>query len=394
MLAESERLTREARAAEASAEDDEEPDTPALLTTKMVPLLRELRKGEVQMHALICTAGRNTAVLIMRRPISASRRKLLADAVDAKGGMKYVVAECLVDNKVLTFVVKSPGAQLAKRVRQALLDQTQLRMRIKVRGEDGVEEHDGEDEGEEREGVQAQVPKAPPGGPASAAQLEYTQRLLKVKDRYEQALKDQHPESTKLRAVMGLASEKAGEKKDYAAAVQALQMVEKLLIGPAEAPADGIGGSAARPRSPEGRTAGASIVQLQSARLGWVKLREAVQDDIDGVAKRIRSDVHAHNEDRHAETEYEEGELEQAIKRLYDSLAPLDNRLIEALDEALAAEGERRLTLQGKARDIVSEYQKFVDGDALIHRIDGNPFQPCNVRGRVAATLNALAKAL
>jgi hypothetical protein len=36
----------------------------------MVPLLRELRKGEVRMHALICTAGKATAVLIMRKPIA------------------------------------------------------------------------------------------------------------------------------------------------------------------------------------------------------------------------------------------------------------------------------------------------------------------------------------
>jgi hypothetical protein len=84
----------------------------------MVPLLRELRKGEVRMHALICIAGKNTAVLIMRQAISPSRRKLLADAVDAQGGMKYIVADCGFENKVLTFVVQSPAAQLAKRVRQ------------------------------------------------------------------------------------------------------------------------------------------------------------------------------------------------------------------------------------------------------------------------------------
>ena len=53
------------------------------MTSKMIPLLRELRKGEATMHALIGTAGKNTAVLIMRRPVPLARRKMLAEVLDA-----------------------------------------------------------------------------------------------------------------------------------------------------------------------------------------------------------------------------------------------------------------------------------------------------------------------
>jgi hypothetical protein len=247
LLEEAEALLKKTQAAIAAAEGDDEADTPVLLTTKMVPLLRELRKGEVQMHAMICTAGKNTAVLIMRRAISASRRKLLAEAVDAKGGMKSIVGECVFENKALTFVVQSPAAQLAKRLRQALLDQTEMRIKVRVRGEDGVEDEDLEDEGEEQPGVQPQKPSAPAGGPASAGQIAYTQRLRKVRERYEQALKEQHAESTKLRALMGFASEKADERKDYAAAIKALESLEKLLDGSAPAASaqtrEGLGGA-------------------------------------------------------------------------------------------------------------------------------------------------------
>jgi hypothetical protein len=136
LLEEAEALQKKTQAAAAAADkkedDDEEPDTPVLLTTKMIPLLRELRKGEAQMTRMICTAGKNTAVLIMRRAISPSRRKLLAEAVDAKGGMKYIVGECKFENKALTFVVQSPASQLAKRIRQALLEQTEMRFKVKV----------------------------------------------------------------------------------------------------------------------------------------------------------------------------------------------------------------------------------------------------------------------
>jgi hypothetical protein len=110
---------------------------------------------------------------------------------------------------------------------------------VKVRGADGAEEVEGDDEGE------AQVGAQPQGGPASAEQLAYTQRLRKVRDRYEQALREQHPESTKLRALMGFASEKADEKKDYAAAAQALDVLDKLLSAPVASPGTGRPGAGA-----------------------------------------------------------------------------------------------------------------------------------------------------
>jgi hypothetical protein len=130
---------------------------------------------------------------------------------------------------------------LAKRLRQALLEQTELRFKVKVRGDDGVEEQDGEDDDatgaptqKADSGAAGDQPGAPPGGPATAEQIAYVQRLRKVRERYEQALQDKHPESTKLRAVMGFASEKAEEQKDYEAATKALAQLEALL-GPATA---------------------------------------------------------------------------------------------------------------------------------------------------------------
>lgn len=216
--------------------EEDEADSPALLTSKMLPLLRELRKGEVRMHALICLAGKNTAVLIMRRRISTSQRKLLATAVEATGGHKYIVAECFDEAKVLTFAVLSPAAQLAKRLRRALLEQTGLRLKVKVRGEDGLEELDGEDEEPAPAAQQAAADagRAPAAAP-SAAQLAYAQRLALLEPRLAKALQEEHPEATKLRATSGDASEKAAQK-NYGAALKALDTLERLL---APAPTSG-----------------------------------------------------------------------------------------------------------------------------------------------------------
>ena len=285
LLEEAEALQKKARAAVAAAaaaekDDDEEADTPALLTTKMVPLLRALRDGKTRMHALICTAGKNTAVLVMRKTIPASRRKLLAEAVDAKSGMKYVVGECMFENKTLTFTVQSSGSQLAKRVRQALLDQTEMRFKVKVTGDDGVEEHDGDDEGDEQAGVQGSR-SAPSGGPASAEQVAYVQRLRKLRERYDQALKDQHPESTKLRALMGFASEKADGQKDYVAASRALESLEKLLDAPVT-------------RAGSGSASGSSGAgDADDAVAGWQVARTTAVASLKSVASKVAAARHA-----------------------------------------------------------------------------------------------------
>ena len=221
---------------DAAANAEEEEESPALLTTKMAPLIRQLRQGEAEqlkMHTMICTAGKATAVLIMRKSISPARRKLLAEAVDAAGGAKYIVGECGFENKVLTFVVKAPGGALAKRLRQALMDQLALRLKVRVRGEDGAVEEDGEDAGDEQSGVQSGVQSAAPGSQPQApvkseAQRAYEARWAALEPRLAAALRAQHPESTKLRAVSGFASEKAAAE-DHVGAGKALDMVDKLL---------------------------------------------------------------------------------------------------------------------------------------------------------------------
>lgn len=256
----------DSKKAAAGGDDDDEAGSPALLSTAMLPLLRELRRGEARMHALICTAGKNTALLISRRAISASRRRLLADAVDATGGMKYIVAECLFDTeaRMLVFEVRAPAAGLAKRLRAALLQQTEQRLKVKVRGQDG-DDADGEDEPED-----GGVPSADAGPEAqaqTAEQLAYARRLDKLRERLQLALAQQHPESAKLRALLAFAGEKAEGGQDYAAAGKALDMLDKLLSA-----------------SPAASDAGAPPWLAASARLAPA---------VEAALKAGRGDVHA-----------------------------------------------------------------------------------------------------
>jgi hypothetical protein len=122
-------------------EDEEEEEASALLTTKMIPLLRMVNKGEA-LHTLVASTGKQVVVMLSRKPISPARRKMLAEELGAAGGIKYFVGHCLREQGMTTFVLKTQVAGLAKKIKLALLAQTGLRVKLRCRGEDGETDDD------------------------------------------------------------------------------------------------------------------------------------------------------------------------------------------------------------------------------------------------------------
>ena len=162
--AEAQKTTKLSAAAEAKKRDkedekkggdEEEEEGSALLTTKLIPLLRSVKKGE-RMHTLVASVGKRAVVMLSRKPISHSRRKLLADELGISGGIKYSEGHCVSEHGVINFVLTTEVAGMAKKLKVALLQQTGLRInKLAARGEDGEtdsdedeDEDEGEDEGE------------------------------------------------------------------------------------------------------------------------------------------------------------------------------------------------------------------------------------------------------
>lgn len=130
--------------ADGDGEDDEEA-SPALLTTRMLPLLRLVLKGE-PMHTMVASAGKQVVVMLARKPIPASRRKILADQLDGAGSIKYFVGQCVVEAGALTFVLQTQVAGMAKKLKAALLAQTGLRVnKLRCRGIEGDTDDDDDD---------------------------------------------------------------------------------------------------------------------------------------------------------------------------------------------------------------------------------------------------------
>ncbi|MBT9459503.1 MAG: hypothetical protein IV092_04015 [Burkholderiaceae bacterium] len=155
----------EARKADAEQEEDEEEESPTLLTTKMVPLLREVPKGVV-LQVMIASAGKDCVVLVSRKPIGPPRRKLLTAELGTTSGVKFVTGECLFEANAHTFVLLTQAAGMAKKIKEALLDQTGQRYKIRVRGEDP---NDIDDDGDPAEPGPGTAPSVAPGEGGDAA---------------------------------------------------------------------------------------------------------------------------------------------------------------------------------------------------------------------------------
>ncbi len=120
----------EARKEAAAAQKD---NAPELLTTRLPPLLREVKKGGV-MKTMVALAGKEVAVMVSRRQVTPAQRQLLMDYLGVKSGVKFSRGELCWEEGLHTFVQQLLVAGMDKKLKAALLKQTGLRLKLQVRG--------------------------------------------------------------------------------------------------------------------------------------------------------------------------------------------------------------------------------------------------------------------
>ncbi|MBL8362833.1 MAG: hypothetical protein JNN18_20265 [Rubrivivax sp.] len=392
--AEKDRKAAEAEAEVAAAQGAEDDEGPAVLTTKMVPLVRLAKKGD-PLHTLIAVAGKLTAVMLSRKTISVARRKLLNELLGVSGGVKYIDGNVVLEANVVTFVVQAQAAGLGKRIRQALLEQTGERLKVRVRGLDpnDIDEDIGDDAAAAPGDAAAQgtVPEAPPLPPQSqppAPPLRdeaagFNSRLKALVPRVQQAVAGQHPQVQDIRLKVSEAGALA-RKSDFARAQALLEEVEALLgVPPAGAPA----ATPAAPPAPAAAPVNPQrFVNHARARLAWAGSRQRVAADLQKLEAAILA---------HYQGDEDLPELAQSVRQLDRILAELDESLADKLDEALnASDVTVRAQLHEQAREILARYGRFVDTDSLLAALDANPFVPLTTHKTLMAALQVLDKSL
>ncbi len=151
-------------AAEAAGEEDE---GPASLTTGLATMLKLVMK-DVPMHAMVLTDGKVYGVMLSKRAIAPARSKLLKEFLELGSAKPPILAECVFEANAITFVVAQEVAGLAKKIKGALLAQTERRWKVRVRGPSGEVDEDlaeGDQAIAEAAAAAEIVPQAPPEAP-------------------------------------------------------------------------------------------------------------------------------------------------------------------------------------------------------------------------------------
>lgn len=120
----------------ASEPEDAEPAIPPALGTQLAQFLRMVRRGDV-MNAMIVTASKGTVLLVSRRAIAPTRAKGLKAYLGIIGGAKTLRGHCCFEENAHTFVLQTVTTGLAKRLKAAIWAQAGLRLKVRVRGQEG-----------------------------------------------------------------------------------------------------------------------------------------------------------------------------------------------------------------------------------------------------------------
>lgn len=399
-------LVRERKAATAAAEAeaasaDDDDAGPAVLTTKMVPLLRTVPKGET-LQAVVAYVGDQTAVMVSRKAIGAPQRKLLATQLGVSGGVKYLAGQCLFEKNLHTFVLETLVAGMAKKLKAALLAQTEMRWKIRVRGLDPnvVEEDldDGEAVAEAAGGTAAEQ------DPAAAARAAFEARLDGLQDALKAALANPKQDGSKLRALLAFAQGKA-EADQFPAAMQGLDALAKQLGVAAAAPA---GADATVDPSkafnarlaallPAVKDAPASIAAQVKARVADAgvaardkdfdaaqRLLDEVESALEAVAERARAALEEWQAARASAID----DIEEVIEAVRATEDP-DARAVEIELRSIVA----NLTESPDTPQAVAELRRWLESDDVITAAEEVPahYGSLDLRAPLLVALQALA---
>ena len=341
--------------------DEGEEEANELLTTKMIPLLRDLKKGGHTMHVLVASAGKDVSVLISRKPISPAKRKLLADDLGLSGGIKYIVGHCLKEDGMTTFALKTQVAGMAKKLKAALMAQTGVRVKVRCRGEDG--ETDEEFEEEEEGGGDAQAR----GGRDGEGDAKGDGDGDRDRSRHNREADDGD-----------------GERKGDGDGVRAKK--------PSDGDEDDRGESGESKGGDDEENAAPAAkprFDLAATPKVWKGTREMLTNRIDSFVAAVKQQV-AGEGDAFAE------EVGSNLDKLNRILAKLDKRLTNTLTNAAETDdpASRRQLLQ-EAKVIIAEYIRYVRSEPLIDHLDNNPFGiKTNLKATLSASLTQVARAI
>lgn len=126
----------------------------------------------------------------------------------------------------------------------------------------------------------------------------------------------------------------------------------------------------------------ASLVKLQKSRLIYAKTLKSISAQL----KTLEAEIV-----RYFKDEPRIPDVAKSAKKVYLTLAAVDTKLVDCLDDALNANtpGDR-LRHQASAVDLIDAYLKQIQSNPVIAILDDNPIHPVSVRSSLLKVLTGL----
>lgn len=124
-------LNSRRKQAEADVTEAEDGTRPAVLTRRMTPLLCQVAVG-VSCQAGIAMLGKQTLVLVSKRPAEPLQRMVMTTELSTTAGVKFLTGQCLFERNAQTLVLETKVAGLAQRLRIALQASTDRRLKVRL----------------------------------------------------------------------------------------------------------------------------------------------------------------------------------------------------------------------------------------------------------------------
>lgn len=183
------------------------------------------------------------------------------------------------------------------------------------------------------------------------------------------ALKANHPEAGKIRAVWSFAQEKA-EAGDIATALKAVKRVTPLLASPA---------------APAQDAPPTNVVAFQRSRILWIDAKKSMKSDLE----KFRAAVAKQSADDDDQTD-----VMAAVDDLVKEFNAFDTKLEDVLDEITQTpEGAERSKLKNEADKAIGAYMTTLE-TPFFKIIDSNPFVAVNVAGKGMQSLSVVKATL
>lgn len=337
---------------------DEDDASPEALGSRLLPLMRQVIQGHT-MQAMIAMVGKDMVVLISRKTIGPTQRKLLGSALTSSSGIKYIAAQCLFEDKAHTFVVASQAAGLAKRIKAALLKQTGQRYKVRVRGEDPS---DVDEDLEEDEHAATRTDDPVHVGAA------FNARLAALLPRVKTAMATPGPLGQQLKRQVSEAGTLARSKR-FDQANARLDELEQLL------PPEG------DPKRAQGFNTELFQQRWRTARTAWPDALDEINAQINKLQRALQA------------TQNPLG-LAMADQGMNALTGRLKVGLQVALMELDQAPPERCEVATRKVRTAAGAMQRFLDTDPVLPLLENNPFGVMlTLRSRLGTALSTIQQA-